>query len=269
MRTATVETAPAKIDARSVIYRIVAVVITLFFFFIGLGLLTWPFGWTAEIPGSVPDGVDVEGFRWYAGMFGSSFAIFMATPLAATIRRPRLNSRLLQYFLVAMAVVTVASGLAFGEFDLVGPLALVLLAATYPAPRKLISVGTEGLDKPVLGFAALTSIAMVPFVVNTLEMNTIDAGSVMQEAGLYWSALWILISVLIGGAFASRRGDGSRTLAAIIAGGIGYLGLASVVAPDELGSWGYLLGGVALIGAVAAIAYVFKSASSAAQSDAR
>ncbi len=269
MRAGTVETAPAKFDVRAVIYRAVAVLITLFFLFIGLGLLAWPFGWTAEIPGSVPEGVVVEGFRWYAGMFGSSFAIFMAIPLAATIRRPRLNSRLLQYFLVASAVVTVATSFVFGEFDLVGPLALVLLAATYPAPRKLLAVGTASLDKPVLGVAALTSIAMVPFVMDTLEMNTIDAGSVVQESGLYWSALWIVIYVLIGGAFASRRGDGSRALAAIIAGGIGYLGLASVAAPDQPGSWGYLLGGVALIGAIAAIAYLFMSESPAAQSGGR
>lgn len=250
-------TAGKKRDVRVGIYRVIAAVIGLLMMAIGFGMLAWPFGLFV----AAPAGLDPEPVRWYAGMFAATYSIFMAVPIFATLRRPRERAGLVQYAVAWMIVVGVASLFVYG-FDLGSLVMIAALVAAYPAPRLLVTSTGEGIDRALLGTTLIAALALIPFVQDTVRMNTTDAGSYIQGDGVYWAALWILCCTVVGGVVASLRVRGWRTLLTILGAGFVYLGAASIAVPDHAGSWGYGIGTVAVIGGGGAVLYAWKAQSS-------
>lgn len=239
-----------KKDVRAGIYRVIAAVEGLLIVAIGFGMLAWPFGWFAV----APEGLDPEPVRWYAGMFAATMSIFLAAPILATLRRPRERAGLVQYAVAGMVVVGVGSLFVYG-FDLSSLVMIAVLIAAYPAPRLLLKSTGEGVNRALLGATLIAALALIPFVQDTVRMNTTDAGSYIQEDGIYWSALWMLCYTVVGGTLASLRVRGWQTLLSILGAGFVYLGAASIAVPDHAGSWGYGMGIVAVVAGCGAIVY--------------
>lgn len=243
-----------KKDVRTGIYRVIATMEGLLIVAIGFGMLAWPFGWFLV----APEGLDPEPVRWYAGMFAATMSIFLAAPILASVRRPRDRAGLVQHGVAAMAVVSVGSLFVYG-FDLSSVVMIAVLVAAYPAPRLLLKSTGAGVDRALMGATLISVLALVPFVQDTVRMNASDAGSYIQEDGIYWSALWLLCYTAVGGTLAGLRVRGWQSLLSILGAGFVYLGAASIAVPDHAGSWGYAMGIVAVTAGGGAIVYARKA----------
>jgi hypothetical protein len=250
-------TAAKQMDVRAGIYRVIAAAEGLLILAVGFGMLAWPFGWFAV----APEGLDPEPVRWYAGMFAATMSIFLAAPILATLRRPRERAGLVQYAVAGMGVVSVGSLFVYG-FDLSSVVMVAVLIAAYPAPGLLLRFTGVGVDRVLMGATLIAVLALVPFVQDTVRMNASDAGSYIQEDGIYWSALWLLCYTVVGGTLASLRVRGWQILLSILGAGFVYLGAASIAVPDHAGSWGYGMGIVAITAGSGAIVYARRAQTS-------
>ncbi len=236
-------TSPTRRDVRVGVYRGVAGLVALFLLAVSSLWLLWPFGIYV-----IKDLAEPENARWLGGSWGALGTFMLALPLVATLRRPREAAGILQFHLAGYAVITVGSMFVLAEpltIDQVIP--FVLLIASYPAPRALLKV-PRSVDRRLLGVTVVAALAAVPIVTTGSADNAAHLGSEAQAIGAFHHAGWIATLAILALLFAALRVDGAAVPVRLAGIAVAYLGMASMIVPDQAGSWGFYPGLAALVG---------------------
>jgi hypothetical protein len=234
---------------RVIVFRIVATSVALLFFAFGAVDLLAP--WTTRFLQGL-QAPDVH--QWYAGQWGAFMASLTAGPLFALVWRPRDQSLLLQWWVIAHVIGTAIYALLV-EFQFATLIIIALLVAAYPRPGTLLSFQpTAPYSKSIFAIGMLVALAVVPLVWRDIHLQFTDVGSELHQTGDYTHSLQIAVRVALGGALVATKRPGWQVLSIIVGIALTYLGIAALSIPGHYGSWGIVGGIIAALGGIAFIA---------------
>ncbi len=188
--------------------------------------------------------------RWNLALEGIVDLLTLVAVVTALLR-PARSVLLMQYVLLAaltagVVIVPFAAPFVF----VVG--VLLLLPLTYPYPRQLLSLRSEpGASTILLAVAVVAAAVLVPIAVHAIRVQTtMPRGTGADFNGLATNAEHMLLLALAGLLAATRR-RGWKILAATVITAYAYLGLVSLLLPEQPNSWGSIGGAASLIGSAA------------------
>lgn len=190
---------------------------------------------------------DREHARWSLALEGAVDLLAVVCVVGALVR-PMRSALLMQYVLYAACVATAVVTPFSGPMFLLPVGVLLLVPLTNPYPGVLFSLRSlPGPAQPLLVVAVLAASVVAPVAVQDLRTQaTLPRGAAADFNILATNAEHLLLLALAGLLSATRR-PGWRVLAAAVAATWVYVGVASVVLPNQPGSWGVLGGATALL----------------------
>ncbi len=193
---------------------------------------------------------DPQQARWDLGLEGIVDLLTLVAVVAALLR-PARSALLVQYVLLAALTAGVVVVPFAAPFVFVVGL-LLLLPLTYPYPRQLATLRSEnGPSMILLAVAVIAAGMLAPLAVHAIRVQaTLPRGTAPDFNGLATNAEHMLLLTLAGLLAATRR-PGWRVLALTVTTAYAYLGLVSILLPDQPNSWGILGGTASLIGSAA------------------
>jgi hypothetical protein len=202
-------------------------------------------------------GVNVEGLtdpgsvRWSLALEGI-VDLLAVTCIVMAVMRPTRSALLVQYILLAAPLAAIVIVPFAGPSFLMVAALLLLVPLTYPYPRELMSLRSKpGPSMSLLAVACATAAVLVPLAVDALRTQvTLPRGSASDFNVLATNGEHLLLLALAGLLAATRR-PGWRVLAGAVTAVYAYLGLASILLPNQPNSWG-VIGGVASLAAACA-----------------
>lgn len=241
---------------RRIVFAIVAILPILLFtgLFFGAPSLLAPFGILGP---SSPD-YHPQIHRWHDGIWGVLTTIIFSGSLLALIWGGQKRSLIAQFFLLGILLFALVPLPFPGGFD---PMQTIILAAiflvflvAYPSKRELFNFSyARSVSFLLLGLSVLAAIALAPDVWRNLSLQLTDKTSEHAKS-LHWLlSAFLDILLVIAGLLSSSRRAGWKILAIITGIAYLYLGVAALVIPLHPGSWGYVGGGLALLGGLAYI----------------
>ncbi len=200
---------------------------------------------------NVEDLVDPQHMRWGLALEGAVDLLALVCLVVALIRPPR-SALLVQYLLYATLVAAAVIIPFTGPTFLITVGVFLLVPLTYPYPRQLFSLRSEpGPSAALLGVAVVATAVLLPLAVQALRLqSTLPRGSGSDFNALATNAEHMALLALAGLLAATRR-PGWKVLALAVATTFAYLGVASILLPDQPCSWARA-GGVASLLAAAA-----------------
>jgi hypothetical protein len=223
-------------DWRTIVFRILAVLVTLFFM-TNFRLIPEPW---------ITDG-DPDFQRWSDAMTVAIAILTVGSLLAATWR-PRTMPLPMQYLAIATVLAVIEVAPFEGPFIFFVVIPLVFVIAAYPEPRALMSLSPDGsISRPLLALSLVAMVLLAPGLWLTFSR---------ELQGL--SGDWITnfehtVSLLLAGILTSTKRPGWRVLGILTGAAFLYLGAAALAVPDAPGSWGAAGGILALLGGTAYI----------------
>lgn len=224
---------------RGAFYVSVIGALALYGVMMGEMLLFVVFGWM-EVPGihHVHD-FALFGVIWL-GIIG----------LAAQLYRPddRVNAVLVSALvMVPLAVIAVSTGSPIAMMPILFGIIGLVVVALHPAGRTLLAVRREGaVDKFLLGLLAVAAVPLLVFAADQLlaQYTVADEHAVFVHYGAMAVVAGMIL--IMGGLAIVRTRD--RRFAAWSAGLLAaYVGLVSVLYPDQPSSVGVLWGALAIL----------------------
>lgn len=193
---------------------------------------------------------DPEHARWDLALEGIVDLLTLVVVVAALLR-PARSALLVQYLLLAALIAGVVI-VPFAAPFLIVVGVLLLVPLTYPYPRQLFSLRSEpGPSTILLAVAVIAAAVLAPLAVHAIRVQaTLPRGTGPDFNGLATNAQHLLLLALAGLLAATRR-PGWKVLAFTVTAAYAYLGLVSILLPEQPNSWGTLGGTASLIGATA------------------
>lgn len=199
--------------------------------------------------------------RWHDAQWGALFGLLIGGSLAMLARRPAEHPLLVQFVVVAAAVLVllnapfdplILSGLLAGVF---GPLAAIALL--YPDRAALLSVRPASLrafNWPLAAVAVLSGAVMARPAWRWYDIQFLRAPEEHSQFQ-HWTISAVLAVVLVvAGLLAATGRPGSLALGTLAGLTLVYLGLAALRVPDHAGSWGTEGGLLAIVAGSAYLA---------------
>ncbi|CAN5866818.1 hypothetical protein BH18ACT11_BH18ACT11_16020 [soil metagenome] len=227
-------------DWRTIVFRILAALATLFFV-TNLRLIPEP--WLAQ---GAPD------FRQWSDAMTVAIAMLIVGSLVAVIWRPRAMPLPLQYLAIATVLAVVVVAPFEGPYIFFVVIPLVLVIAAYPEPRALMSLTPEGsISRPLLALGLLAMVLLAPGLWLALSRE------LQGMSGDWISNFEHTVSLLLAGILTSTKRPGWQVLGILTGATFLYLGAAALAVPDAPGSWGLTGGILALLCGAGYIALTF------------
>lgn len=231
------------LDWRTLLFRIVAGLISLFFLAISVYALLWP--WVIVLP----DMPDPELQRWFAAQWGVLGSLFFALPLVISILKPNQSKNLMQYWFFGNILVSLFWFLV-GEKTIDSFVIILLILLTYPHLRDLFK-----FEKPLFNrrFAALGAIVVLGFlprmILDFKNTFALIGGSTedLMMMDNFTHELNIFLYIILGVTAVAFKLPNWKTLAYIVGVAMTYLGIVAFFIPGHPGSWGWIGGALALL----------------------
>lgn len=210
----------------------------------GLPLLV--FGWFSAEDGGI--------HRFHDLAWGALIGLLIAVPALLQLRRPERKIAAMQQIGVVLVAVVLGYVLS-GEFSVIGFLVLVAVyagfASLHPDRSALLRVGRFS---PIL--AGITLVAAVPFFLYALGQGELqqNAGDLHAANDRYLYTVRVATALPLVALVASLGTRGFRIPAWTVGIAASFLGVASLVYPDQASSFGRGWGVVALLGGLIFIA---------------
>ena len=169
--------------------------------------------------------------------------------IVAALLKPARSALLVQYVLYA-ALLAAAVVIPFtGPTFLFVAAVLLLVPLTYPYPRELFSLRSQrGPSLLLLTVAVLAAAVLVPLAVQAIRIQaTLPRGT---ESVLATNAEHLLL-LAVAGLLAATRRPGWRVIAVAVTATYAYLGLVSILLPNQPNSWGTAGGAASLLASAA------------------
>jgi len=221
-------------------------------------------------------GVNVAGLtdpgsaRWSLALEGV-VDLLVLTCIVMAVIRPARSALLVQYLLYAAPLAAALIIPFAGPSFLIVVVLLLLVPATYPYPRELVSLRSgPGPSMSLLAVACAGTAVLVPLAVDAFQTQvTLPRGAAADFNVLATNGEHLLLLALAGLLAATRR-PGWRVLAGATTAACVYLGLVSILLPNQPNSWGVVGGVAALVAAgaygIAAVVATDRSSAAPAQS---
>jgi len=237
-------------DWRTIMFRILAGLLAMFFLVAQLGLPSLLEPWV--LIGSDAPGYTAELHRMHEAHWGTIMVFFYGLNLLVLAWRPRGRPLLVQFVLLAIAVAF-AADLLVGQFDPIYAailfVCLAALAAAYPSPRDLLRFSRDGpLSQPLFGLSLLAAALLAPDAWRSLHLQLASLGGEHAAQNHWILTAELELMLVLGGLLAAAKRPGWRVLGVLVGLALVYLGLASISAPHFDGSWGTLGGALATLG---------------------
>jgi hypothetical protein len=240
-----------RLDWRAIVFRIVAVLVALFFLLLNGGFVAispW------FIPNGPPEEVArMELHRWHSAQWGALMGILFTGSSLALLRRPRMKPLLAQFLVLStiLYVVIFALGIAdahLGDFILLGGM-MCIFAASYPAPCALLNFSRQGsFSRPLLALSLLTVALLAPVTWQSLQWQLAGVGGEHAAMKHWLDAVLLAVVLILGAVLAASKWPGWQTLGVIVGIVFTYLGLAALTLPHYDGSWGIVGGALSTLG---------------------
>jgi hypothetical protein len=202
---------------------------------------------TPNVPNYTP-----ELHRWHGTDVAALLIVLVCGSALALIPRPRSAPLLAQFVLLAVGIFSAALTWPFVP-DVVIPFVIVgaLFAASYPDTRALFSFSREGAaSRPLLALSAIAAVPLLGNAWSNLHLQHTDLSEHAHHS--HWNGSFALaLTLILAGFLVASRRPGWKVLGMLLALAYLYLGVSALLIPGYDGSWGYLGGMLALIGAVA------------------
>ncbi len=233
-------------DWRAITFRIVAVLVALFFLLVNGGFVAispW------FLPGGPPaDVARMELHRWHSTQWGALIGILFAGSAWAVLHRPRMKPLLVQFLVVStiLYVVTFALGIAEPRLGELGIILAVMgiFVASYPEPRAVLSFSRQGsFSRPLLALSVLTVALLAPITWQSLHWHLTHAGGEHATMNHWLDAVLLAGVLILGAVLAASKRPGWQALGVIVGLAFVHLGLGALTLPQYDGSWG-ITGGV-------------------------
>jgi hypothetical protein len=245
VRMATVTTSTVKRrDWHSIVFRVVTVLAALFFLTnFRLVLAPW-----LLLPAD--EGIlHPEIHRWHDAEQGAIGGILGAGILLVLLWRPRANPLLVQYTATMVVVGLLITAPFIGPSMFLITLPLILVVATYPAPRALLDFsGDEPISLPLLALTLIAAVLLALSMWRSLLWQIQGVGGEHATAYHWIATFEHTIILLLAGVLASTKRPGWQTLGILTGVVFLYLGLVALSVPDQAGSWGIIGGILGLVG---------------------
>lgn len=248
---------------RVIVFTMVAVLFTLLFLLLfgGMyGILTpWALLDTTTSPAYHP-----TLHRWADTQWGVMMGLLLGGCLIALLRHAQKRPLVAQFFALSLPLLT----LTFVPFIPTDPeiyLLLVLCGVfvlAYPASRTLFSFSREGrLNSLLLGLTILMALLLAPLAVRDLTWQISGfGGAEYQDHHVWISSVQLSLLLVVAGILSATKRAGWPVLGILTGLTLLYLGIAALLLPTQLGSWGIVGGAIALPGGLSYIvATVFEA----------
>jgi hypothetical protein len=248
--TTVVTSSVKRRDWHIIVFRIVTALAALFFL-TNLRLLLAPWLLLPADEGILHP----EIHRWHDAEQGAIGGILSAGILLVLLWRPRKNPLLVQYTAIVVVISLLITAPFIGPHMFLIALPLILVVATYPAPRTLLDFSRgEPISRPLLALTLLAAVLLAPSMWRSLLWQIQGLGA-EHAAAYHWIAGFEhTLILLLAGVLASTKRPGWQTLGILTGMIFLYLGLVAVSVPDQAGSWGIIGGSLGLIGGAGYIA---------------
>jgi hypothetical protein len=201
--------------------------------------------------------VNVEGLtdpglaRWSLALEGI-VDLLVLTCIVMAVIRPTRSALLVQYILFAAPLAAIVIVPFAGSTFLIVVGLMLLVPLTYPYPRELMSLRSKpGPSMSLLAVACATAAVLVPLALDAFRTQaTMPRGAASNFNVLATNGEHLLL-LAVAGLLAATRRPGWRVLAGASTAAYAYLGLASILLPNQPNSWG-VIGGVASLAAACA-----------------
>jgi hypothetical protein len=172
--------------------------------------------------------------------------------LVVALLRPARAALLVQYLLIATLLAGAVIIAFTGPTFLITVGLILLVPLTYPYPRELFSLRLpQGPSLPLFAVAGVATAVLVPLALQALRTQaTLPRGSEADFNVLATNAEHLLLLALAGLLAATLR-PGWHVLAYAVAAVYAYLGIVSMLLPDQPNSWGIAGGSLSLSASLA------------------
>lgn len=189
--------------------------------------------------------------RWHDGQWGALGAILFVGSLLAMLRQPHRTPLLAQFFALGSLVMVVAVA-PFDRGIVIFLILALVMAAAYPAPRRLLHFSREGpLSRPLLVLTVAMAAALTPISWRALRFQIDDPMSEHSVANHWIMAVALALVLVLAGLLTATKRPGWRALGTITGLCLLDLGAAALHLPHQAGSWGITGGLLAVAGGAA------------------
>lgn len=196
--------------------------------------------------------VNIEGLsdpthtRWSLALEGVVDLLVVVCMIVALIRPSRSAVLVQQVLLTALLAAAVIVPFAGPSFLAIAAM-LLLFALAYPYPSALLTLRSgPGPSAVLLAMAVASAGVLIPIAVQALSAQaTLPRGS-GADFNVHATNAEHLLVLALAGLLAATRRPGWTVLAAVVAVTYGFLGVASLVLPNQPNSWGEVGGSASL-----------------------
>ena len=194
--------------------------------------------------------------RWHDAQWGALAGVLFAGSLFALARRPLAKPLLLQFLVLASAIVALLRIAFVAPGSSLFLIPLLLVFAAYPAPRALLDWSRPArFSLVLLLLTAALAVLLAPDIWRAWQLQQVSADPHAQ-AGHWILSISIEAVLILAGVLSATKRPGWQALSVVTGLALIYLGLAAIATPGYAGSWGMLggalstLGGWAFLGAM-------------------
>jgi hypothetical protein len=189
--------------------------------------------------------------RWSLALEGVVDLLGLVCVVGALLR-PACSALLVQYLLCA-AVAAAAVIIPFtGPIFLLTVGLLLLIPLTYPYPRELFSLSSpKGPSQLLLAVGVIAAAVLSPVAVHAIRIQATLPRGRGSDFNILATDTEHLLLLALAGLLAATRRPGWEVLSAAVTATYAYLGLASILLPNQPQSWGVAGGTAALVASAA------------------
>jgi hypothetical protein len=237
---------------RRIIFVGVAALLAIVFLLVFGGLFA------ALSPWLPPDAADPGAVihRWHDAQWGALAGVLFGGSLLALTRRPLAKPLLLQFLVLATAIVALLRIAFVAPGSSLFLIPLLQLFAAYPAPRSLLDWSRPArFSLVLLLLTAVLAVLLAPDIWRAWQLQHVSADPHAQ-AGHWILSISVEVVLILAGVLSATKRPGWQALSVVTGLALIYLGLAAIATPGYAGSWGMLggalstLGGWAFLGAM-------------------
>jgi hypothetical protein len=189
--------------------------------------------------------------RWSLALEGIVDLLWLAC-IAVTMLRPARSALLMQYLLYGATLAAVVVLPFTGPTFLLPVILLLLVPAAYPYPRELFSLRSQRAPSwGVLTVAVIAAGILAALAAEAIHIQAKLPRGTGSDFNILATDAEHLLLLALAGLLAATRRPGWRVLAAGVTVTYAYLGLASLLLPNQPNTWGAAGGIASLLGSAA------------------